>query len=78
LRTMETVAGDTPLSWATSRRVTAVLLTFRRVKNNSVIRNEDGAKGTNIFITGGDRRLGVQGARDGLVFSAGCLGGAAA
>src|ERR1700740_1413114 len=62
---METVAGDTPLSSATSRRVTAVLLTFRRVKNFSVIDTDDGASSTNIFITGGARRLGVRAARCG-------------
>jgi hypothetical protein len=56
---METVAGDTPLSSATSRKVTAVLFTFRRVKKGSEIGNDDGASGTNIFITGGARRLAV-------------------
>jgi len=41
-----------------------VLLTFRRVKNFSVIGADDGASRTNIFITGGARRLEVQAACD--------------
>src|SRR5580700_1147086 len=58
---METVAGETPLSSATSRRVTAVLLSFRRVKNGSEIVADRGARRVNIFITGGARRLAVRG-----------------
>ena len=58
---METVAGETPLSNATSRRVTAVLLSFRRVKNGSEIVADRGARRVNIFITGGARRLAVRG-----------------
>jgi hypothetical protein len=40
-----------------------VLLSFRRVKKNSVIRNDDDTNRTNIFITGGARRLAVRAAR---------------
>src|SRR5271155_324209 len=65
---METVAGETPLSSATSRRVTAARLTFRRVKNNSVASNDCAANGPNIFITGGARRLAVRARRRGVPF----------
>jgi hypothetical protein len=58
---MDTVAGDTPLSSATSRRVTAVLLGFRRVKNGSEVVADNGARRVNIFITGGAGRLAVRG-----------------
>src|SRR5277367_6093981 len=69
---METVAGDTPLSSATSRRVTAVLFTFRRVKNVSEIADDDGAGGVNIFITGGAGRLAVRGGDVGELFGDAC------
>jgi hypothetical protein len=39
--------------------VTAVLFTFRRVNNGSETGSDDDASGTNIFITGGARRLAV-------------------
>jgi hypothetical protein len=55
--------------------VTAVLLTFRRVKNNSEIDTADNESGTNIFITGGARRLAVRVAQR---FSATRVGGPAA
>jgi hypothetical protein len=58
------VAGETPLSKATSRRVTVRLFGLRRVKflSGHKLRCDSAARRTHIFTTGAERKASAESA----------------